>query len=86
MSYTLQLERIAQRQLAKIDKLYFDAINEKIIALKTNPRPPGCKKLEGRDAWRIRIGDYSVVYEINDGILLVLVIEIGHRKNIYKKR
>jgi len=52
-------------------------------ALAYNPRPTGTKKLTGRDAWRIRIGNYKVIYEITDGTLHVLVIVLGHRKNIY---
>ena len=48
------------------------------------PRPPGCKKLEGkRSYYRIRVGDYRVIYTINDGILRVLVVEVGHRGSVY---
>jgi len=85
MKYTVQLERAAQKQLAKIPHPFLEAIDEKILALENDPRPPGCKKLKGKDGWRIRIGDYRVIYTINDGMLLVLVIEIGNRKNIYRK-
>jgi mRNA interferase RelE/StbE len=46
--------------------------------------PNGCKKLTGKEAWRIRIGDYRVIYEIENKQLMILVIEIGHRKEIYK--
>jgi mRNA interferase RelE/StbE len=54
------------------------------MELEQDPRPPGCKKLKGRDAWRIRIGDYRVIYEINDGHLIVTVITIGHRREVYE--
>jgi mRNA interferase RelE/StbE len=84
MSYTVQLERAAQKQLAQIPQPFLAAIDEKILALEIDPRPPGCKKLKGRDGWRIRIGDYRVIYKINDSILLVLIIEIGNRKSIYR--
>jgi mRNA interferase RelE/StbE len=48
------------------------------------PGPPGCKKLRGRDAWRIHIGDYRAIYEIHDGQLIVTVITIGHRREVYE--
>lgn len=56
-----------------------------ILALAANPRPPGCVKLSGEDAlWRIRVGDYRVVYQIRDDVLLVLVVNVGHRREIYR--
>jgi mRNA interferase RelE/StbE len=48
-------------------------------------KPLGCKKLSGRPAWRIRIGDYRIIYEINDDRLLVLIITIGHPKEVYRR-
>jgi mRNA interferase RelE/StbE len=52
--------------------------------LSANPRPAGCKKLKGLDAWRIRVGDYRVIYEIHDDVLVVLVIRVAHRGEVYK--
>ncbi|RLE22907.1 MAG: type II toxin-antitoxin system RelE/ParE family toxin [Acidobacteria bacterium] len=52
--------------------------------LTENPRPPGCRKLSGRPAWRIRIGSYRVIYEIHDDRLLVFVVAIGARREIYR--
>jgi mRNA interferase RelE/StbE len=52
--------------------------------LADNPRPPKSKKLTARDSWRIRIGNYRVIYLIEDDNLIVIVIEIGHRKEVYK--
>jgi mRNA interferase RelE/StbE len=49
-----------------------------------SPRPPGVKKLAGREAWRIRVADYRVIYEIADADLTILVVEIGHRREIYR--
>lgn len=54
-----------------------------IAALAGEPRPRGCKKLTGRDAWRVRKGHYRVIYEIDDGELLIVVIRAGHRRDIY---
>lgn len=58
-------------------------IFEAIISLKQNPRSTGYIKLKGRNAYRIRTGDYRIIYEIIDDILLVDVINLGHRKDIY---
>lgn len=84
MSYTLEIEKSAKKNLTKIDNPFFNTINEKIEALKTNPRPPGCKKLVGHDGWRIRVADYRIIYTINDNILKIVVVEIDNRKQIYR--
>ena len=81
--YKVQLERKAQKKLAKIPVPYYANIKTAILNLANNPRPKGCKKLKGRDAFRIRIADYRVIYEIYDDVLLVQVIDLGHRKDIY---
>ena len=61
-------------------------IVQAIASLAHNPRPPGCEKLSGQtDLYRVRIGSFRVVYEIVDQVLLVTVIKMGHRKNIYQK-
>ncbi len=82
--YTIEILRRAQKQLAKIKGQDQGRIIVAIERLAENPRPSGCKKLMGRPAWRIRIGSYRVVYEIHDDRLLVLVVAIGDRRDIYK--
>ncbi len=84
MNYKLEISRTAQKQLAKINDPFFKKITQKVLALKTNPRPPGCKKLKGETNWRIRVADYRVIYEIKDDVLQIIVIEIDHRKQIYQ--
>jgi mRNA interferase RelE/StbE len=84
VTYTLAILRTAQRELARIDPRYRSRIIESIRALGANPRPPGCCKLSGRDAWRIRVGDYRVLYEIHDSELRVVVITLGHRREVYR--
>ena len=84
MRYTVEIKRSAQKQLAKISNPFSDAITEKILSLEIDPRPVGCIKLKGREGWRVRVGDYRIIYEIKDNILLVLVIDIDHRKQVYK--
>ena len=84
MTYTIEILRSAQKQLAKIERREQQRVVEKIRMLAENPHPPGCKKLTPRSAWRIRIGDYRVIYEIHDDRLMVLVVTIGHRKEAYR--
>ena len=86
MNYTIQIEKSALKQLSQLPLIIVEAIDIKISSLQTNPRPPGCKKLKGRDGWRVRVGDYRVIYKIDDNVLIILVIDIGHRKNIYNKK
>ncbi|GAB5465137.1 MAG: hypothetical protein Kapaf2KO_05730 [Candidatus Kapaibacteriales bacterium] len=54
------------------------------MSLSTNPRPPECKKLKGRDAYRIRIGNYRVLYRIFDDELIIDIFKVGHRKEVYR--
>ncbi len=84
MSYSIDILRVAQKQLAKINRASQQRIIDGIRDLTENPRPSGCKKLSGRPAWRIRIGPYRVIYEIHDDQLLVLVVTIGDRKDVYR--
>jgi mRNA interferase RelE/StbE len=84
MKYTILIERYAQKQIMKLDKKVIPLIKASIADLADNPRPYGYKKLKGEDAYRIRVGDYRVIYEIDDGKIIVTVVSVGHRKDIYK--
>ena len=84
MKYTILIERYAQKQIIKLDKKIIAVIKASIADLADNPRPYGYKKLKGEDAYRIRVGDYRVIYEIDDGKIIVIVVSVGHRKDIYK--
>jgi mRNA interferase RelE/StbE len=84
MPYAVKILRTAQRQLAKIDRQAQGPIIDVIRALAMDPRPSGCKKLSGRPAWRIRIGDYRVIYEIHDQELVIVVVTLGNRKDVYR--
>jgi len=84
VTYTVNILRRAQKQLAKIDRQHHSRIISAIESLSKTPRPDGCKKLSGRPAWRIRIGSFRVIYEIHDDQLLVLVVEIGDRRDVYR--
>ncbi|MFT4929335.1 MAG: mRNA interferase RelE/StbE [Phenylobacterium sp.] len=86
MYYEILIERSAQKSLVKIPKSEQLKIIQSIESLSDNPRPHGSKKLSGRDGWRIRIGNYRVIYEIQNNQLIVLVLSIGDRKEIYKNK
>ena len=83
--YHVLLERAAEKDLARLAV----GIHKRIIAaiqnLARNPRPPGCRKLAGsKNDWRIRVGDYRVVYEIADEIRIVRVNRVRHRREVYR--
>lgn len=68
-----------------LDDGLFDRIDRKILALAENPRPPGCKKLRGyKDQWRIRVGDWRVVYAVDDAGKRVNITRIAHRREVYE--
>ncbi|KGN34158.1 addiction module toxin [Knoellia sinensis KCTC 19936] len=87
MTYGIEISRSAARQLAKLDPPVRRRIQAAVELLADEPRPPGAKKLVGGDGeWRVRTGDYRIVYEVHDDVLLVLVIALGHRRDIYTRR
>lgn len=84
MTYSVQILRRAQKELARLPAEILDEISEAIGALGQKPRPSGCLKLTGRDGWRIRVGDYRVVYEIDEQRRTVTVLHVGHRRDVYR--
>jgi mRNA interferase RelE/StbE len=84
MNYSIFIERYAQKQILKFDKKVIPVIKKAIARLANNPRPFGYKKLKGEEAYRIRIGDYRVIYEIDEDKTRVTIVSVGHRKDIYK--
>jgi mRNA interferase RelE/StbE len=84
VTFAVEILRSAQKQLANTDRQDHQRIIAAIRGLADNPRPSGCRKLSGRSAWRIRVGHYRVIYEIQDKRLVVAVVAIGDRKEIYR--
>ena len=84
MRYSVEILRSAQKQLGKIDRRQRPRVYQAVRKLADDPRPPGTRKLSGRPAWRIRVGSYRVIYGIHDDRLLVLVVAIGDRKEVYR--
>ncbi len=84
MKYSLFILKSAQKDLAKCPINIYNRIRDSIRSLADNPRPKNSRKLVGRDGWRIRIGDYRVIYGIDDKQRKVIVLLVGHRKDIYR--
>ena len=83
--YSVLLERAAEKDLARLPSTVHDRVIAALHGLRQNPRPPGCRKLTGTKAdWRIRVGDYRVIYEIADVIRVVRVHRIRHRGEVYR--
>jgi mRNA interferase RelE/StbE len=84
MAYIIRFEKKAVKSLENIQPEQRENIIKSIQYLGTNPRPAGYKKLKGVSAYRIRIGDYRVIYDINDQTITITVLKVGHRKQIYE--
>lgn len=82
--YVVQVAKAADRSIDALDRSVRPRVILAIQALKTDPRPSGCKKLAASELWRIRIGNYRVVYSIEDAQLVVIVVRVGHRREIYR--
>jgi mRNA interferase RelE/StbE len=83
--YRVDITPAARREYEKLERPFQKRLKDAILALENNPRPHGCEKMEGTgNAYRIRAGDYRVIYKICDNVLVVLVIRIGHRREIYR--
>jgi mRNA interferase RelE/StbE len=84
-SYSLVITRSAVKELERVPTKDRRRIVERIAGLAHNPRPPGCEKLSGEDKYRIRQGDYRILYEIVDDRLVVTVVRVGNRWDVYKR-
>jgi mRNA interferase RelE/StbE len=83
--YRVLLERAVEKDLTRLSTEIHDRVIVAIQALATNPRPSGCRKLAGsKKDWRIRVGDYRVIYEIADEIRVVRINRVRHRREVYR--
>lgn len=83
--YRVEFKPSAARAVRKLGADIRRRIITRVETLSENPRPSGAEKLQGlRDLYRIRVGDYRVVYQVSDDILLVLVVRVGHRRDVYR--
>jgi mRNA interferase RelE/StbE len=84
MTYRVEFTKAADRAFCKLEKSVQAQLQKEIRLLAAEPRPSKCKKLKGAaNRWRIRSGNYRMVYEVHDGVLLILILDVGHRKDIY---
>ena len=84
--YSIEFRKAALRTLRKLNPEVQQRLRGAIALLAVDPRPPGARKLTGRDAWRLRIGDYRLIYTIEDARLLIVVVTMGHRSSVYRKQ
>ncbi len=85
MTYRIEIRPAAIRALRRIQRADHDRIRGAITLLAHDPRPPASRPLRGRDGYRVRVGDYRILYTINDDVLLVVVVTLGHRREVYDR-
>jgi len=83
-SYKIEIKKSATKEISKLPNKEIHRIIDKIQALSEEPRPNTCKKLSGDEKYRIRVGNYRILYSIEDNVLVVYIVKVGHRKNIYE--
>ena len=84
MRFHVILPKSVQKELSRLPDAIAHRVLARLAGLETSPRPADVKKLKGRDAWRIRVGDYRVIYEIHDRVSQIIVVTIGHRREVYR--
>ena len=85
MSYRIELRPAAVRALKKLDPPIRRRIQGAITLLAEDPRPPAARALRGRPGLRVRVGDYRIVYTVADDVLLIVVVTVGHRRDVYDR-
>ncbi len=84
MSYDIHIKSSAERDMDALKGVIYERILQRILKLKENPRPRGCKKLSGKDEYRLRVGNYRILYAIDDKNLKVEIVAEGHRRDVYR--
>ena len=85
-SYELAFRKSVAKDLRELPKQDVKRILQRVRSLSDDPRPPGCEKLSGQERYRVRQGLYRIVYEIHDDAVLVIVVKVGHRRDVYRRR
>jgi mRNA interferase RelE/StbE len=81
--YKVELRRRVQDKLDSLPESDREMVIDALLSLEENPRPRGMEKIRGKELWRVRKGDYRVVYDVDDDAKIVAVVRIGHRKDVY---
>ena len=84
--FRVEVKRSAVKEIEALPGRDIKVVLDKISSLADNPRPYGCQKLSGREQYRIRRGDYRILYYIEDDVLIVYIVKVGHRKDVYRGR
>ena len=84
MKYEIRILRSAEKETDKLPQAIRSRISNRILSLENNPRPKGTKKLSDRDEYRLRVGDYRILYTISDSDSTVTIIAVGHRREAYR--
>jgi mRNA interferase RelE/StbE len=82
--YKVEIKKSAVKEIEHLPRRDLQAVLDKIASLAVNPRPHDCKKLSAQEKYRVRCGDYRILYSIEDDILTVYVVKVGHRKDVYR--
>jgi mRNA interferase RelE/StbE len=83
--YRVEVRPAAEKSLRRIDPSMRARIRGAVALLAIDPRPPASRRLRGRDGYRVRIGDYRILYRIEDDVLVVVVVTVGHRREVYER-
>ena len=83
--FSVELTSRARRSLKQVPQKELQKINGALEILRTNPHPPASKRLRGGNTFRVKIGNYRILYQVKNSVLIVLVIDIGHRREIYRR-
>ncbi|MFA5393730.1 MAG: type II toxin-antitoxin system RelE/ParE family toxin [Candidatus Ratteibacteria bacterium] len=83
-NYRIEIKISAVKEIENLPDRDIKAVFDKIASLAENPRPHDCQKLSGREQYRIRRGDYRILYYIEDDVLIVYIVKVGHRKDVYR--
>ena len=83
MSYEVRIVRSAEKEMDRLPTAVHARLSKRILSLEDNPRPRGIKKLRGRQEYRLRVGDYRILYVIDDRKHTVIILAVGHRREVY---
>jgi len=82
-NYKIEIKKSATKEIERLPRSILKRVLEKIQSLSEAPRPSGCKKLTADEKYRLRVGDYRILYSIEDDILVIYVVKVAHRKKVY---
>lgn len=84
MSYRLSIPRRVNKRLERLTLRIYARVDQAILALADDPYPPGSRKRQGREEWRVRVGNYRIIYSVDDEQHYVEILSVGHRRDVYR--